>query len=104
MVLASEQSARDTLRSVQSRIAIYFFSMYVAFDLQRGNLNDSITRKEGFSVFLIFLLRKSGDEKSKLRFFLPTYSLLTTYSAHTSERVKAWKVTVVGIECDGAAF
>ena len=54
--------------------------------------------------FLIFLLRKSGDEKSKLRFFLPTYSLLTTYSAHTSERVKAWKVTVVGIECDGAAF
>ena len=75
------------------------------FDLHRRHLNDSITCKEGFSVvFLIFLLQKSGDEKSKLRFFLPTYSLLTTYSAHTSERVKAWKVTVVGIECDGAAF
>ena len=73
MVLASEQSTRDTLRSVQSRIAIYFLLCMsrLPFDLQRRHLNDSITRKEGFSVFLNILLRKSGDEKSKLRFFLP---------------------------------
>ena len=101
--------ARETLSGLFNRESLYMYIFLVCmsrlpFDLQRGHLNDSIARKEGFSVFLIFLLRKSGDEKSKLRFFLPTYSLLTTYSAHTSERVKAWKVTVVEIECDGAAF
>ena len=98
----------ETLSGLFNRESLYIFLVCMSrlpFDLHRGHLNDSITRKEGFSVFfLIFLLRKSGDEKSKLRFFLPTYSLLTTYSAHTIERVKAWKVTVVGIECDGAAF
>ena len=32
-LLASERSERDTLRSVQSRIAIYVYSTYVTFAL-----------------------------------------------------------------------
>ena len=104
MVLASERSTRDTLRSVKSRIAIYILVCMsrLPFDLQRGHLNDSITCKEGFSVFLIFYYENRAMRNQSYDFFCQ--SLLTTYSAHTSERVKAWKVTVVGTECDGAAF
>ena len=49
ILLASERSERDTLRSVQSRIAIYIYiySTYVNFDLEHGHLVTLIMRKEG---------------------------------------------------------
>ena len=71
MVLASERSTRDTLRSVQSRIAIYFLACMsrLPLDLHRGHLNDSITRKEGFSVFLIFYYENRAMRNQSYDFF-----------------------------------
>ena len=39
---------------------------------------------------VVYTIRKSGGDKSSYDFFLPMYSLLTTNSALTSERVNIY--------------